>query len=138
MNRFLDNGDGTVTDSETGLMWTTDANLFSTTKTWQEAIDYCKNLSIEGYSGWRLPSVKELLSLIDYATYNPALPADHPFLNVQPSYYWSSTAYASNPYCAWVVGMWYGGVDFDGKSYYYYYVWPVRGLGKEKENEIYR
>jgi len=127
--RFIDNGN-TVTDNLTGLMWTKDANLPNGTKTWQQALDYCNNLTVAGYTDWRLPNRKELHSLIDFSLYNPVLPSGHPFTNVQAAYYWSSTTYANNPDCAWIVGMWSGTMDNDSKSYYsplsYYYVWPVR------------
>ncbi|MBI5192349.1 MAG: choice-of-anchor D domain-containing protein [Nitrospirae bacterium] len=113
-----------VTDSLTGLMWSKNANLPGTYKTWQQALDYANNLTLCGYSDWRLPDRKELMSLIDRSRYNPALPAGHPFLNVQSSPYWSSTSYASYASSAWIVNMWNGYVDSSyGSSPC---VWPVR------------
>jgi hypothetical protein len=64
---------------------------------------------------WRLPNVKELASLIDYGTFNPALPAGHSFSGVQLTRYWSSTTVVGLPDWAWVV--WMGcaaGGDFPG------------------------
>ncbi len=126
MNRFTDNGDDTVTDNLTGLMWAKNANLPMTHITWQEALDYANNLTFKGYDNWRLPTVKELLSLIDYSTYDPALPTGHPFINVQSYYYWSSTTRATGSDYAWIVHMWDGNVSSSSKSYGFYYVWPVR------------
>jgi hypothetical protein len=129
--RFTDNEDNTVTDNLTGLMWTKHASPFGK-MTWEEAIDMANNLSGGNagcggsYTDWRLPNRFELESLLDLGNYNPALPTDHPFINVQSSYYWSSTTQAYNNFNAWYVGMSNGYVD-----YYYktndYYVWPVRG-----------
>ena len=128
--RFIDNDDSTVTDSLTGLEWTQNANLAGTTKTWKQALDYVKTLNTGGHSDWRLPNKKELRSLVDYAQYNPALPEDHPFTNIQLNtidFYWSSTTYADGPDYAWVVYMGDGDVHVggDGKAGDYY-VWPVR------------
>jgi len=127
--RFMDHGNGTITDNLIGLMWTKNANLAGGTKTWQGALDYVKSINsgagLGGYHDWRLPNRKELFSLIDHSKWYPALPASHPFQNVQSSSYWSSTTYAGYTAFAWVVRMWSGYVFYDGKSYIYY-VWPVR------------
>ena len=128
MNRFTDNQDGTIFDSHTNLLWLKDANHFKTSMLWKEAVDACKTLEISG-GGWRLPEVKELLSLVDYSRYNPALPQGHPFSNVQSSYYWSATTDAYNIYYAWVVYMYNGSVDYGYKADDYNgYVWPVRDV----------
>jgi hypothetical protein len=131
--RFIDNGDGTVTDNLTGLMWAKDANLAKSTMTWNAAIDYANNKVSLGtscggeYTDWRLPNRNELNSLIDVSNFVPALPSGHPFFNVQSSNYWSSTtlAYYNDSY-AWDVHMIYGYVSSTSKTYDYY-VWPVRG-----------
>ncbi len=118
-----------VTDNLTGLMWTKDANLPGTFMTWQLAMDYANNLSLCGYTDWRLPNLKELHSLTDFSQNAPALPLGHPFLNVQSSYYWSSTSYANFPSSAWVVGMWDGSMYADNKNGGFFIVdnvWPVR------------
>ncbi|HZX48626.1 MAG TPA: DUF1566 domain-containing protein [Nitrospirota bacterium] len=105
--RFTVSGD-CVTDNLTGLMWTKDANLPGTYKTWQQVIGYANGLSLCGYTDWRLPNRKELHSLTDYYRSYPALPSGHPFLNVQSYYYWSSTSSASFEDSAWFVSIWDG------------------------------
>jgi hypothetical protein len=128
--RFTDNGDGTVTDALTGLMWTEDDND-NETMTWQEALDYANNLSLgnkgcgTSYTDWRLPNVKELQSLIDFSNYDPSLPGGHPFLNVQSSYYWSSTTIEGYTSFAWYVSMSSGSVYGNEKTLSYD-VRPVR------------
>jgi len=62
VQRFVDNGNGTVTDTMTGLMWTKDANMFGELF-WEQAMEKCGSLSISGVGGWRLPSKDELLFL---------------------------------------------------------------------------
>ncbi len=61
-----DNGNGTVSDLNTGLMWQQTPS--SADYTWQEAVDYCNNLELEGYSDWRIPSAKELFSISNFSS----------------------------------------------------------------------
>jgi hypothetical protein len=82
--------------------------------------------SAMGCSDWRLPNRRELRSLMSYQTKKPALPENHPFINVFSGWYWSSTTAAISPAHAWYVHMegarmFYGGKDQS------YLVWPVRG-----------
>lgn len=117
-----------VQDNLTGLMWTRNANL-NGAKNWNNAIDYCNNLSHGGYDDWRLPNIRELQSLIDYGCANPALPSGHPFNAVQCIVpYWTSTTWAGNTDVAWYLYLDYGRVSYDLKTTSPY-VWPVRGGG---------
>jgi hypothetical protein len=134
--RFTDNGDGTVTDNLTGLIWLKNANCFGQ-RTWNNALSDCNGLSA-GYCGltdgsnsgmWRLPQIKELQSLIDFKNIGPPLPSGHPFQNVQAGFYSSSTTFADGIFdIAWCVDMIFGDVV---STYFKYsssfYVWPVRG-----------
>jgi len=131
--RFTDNGNGTVTDNLTGLIWLKNANCFGD-RTWTNALSCCKNNLWDGSCGlsdgsspgdWRLPNINELHSLVDPTQNFPALPAGHPFTGVQSSYYWSSTTYEPYPDDAWSVSMVFGHVVYDCKDSSYY-VWPVR------------
>jgi hypothetical protein len=129
--RFTDNGDGTVTDRLTGLIWAKDANLFGTTKSWDNAVIHANQLSLgvscgSPYTDWRLPNIKELRSLIDYGNYEPALPTGHPFTNVH-YYYWSSTTVVEDTGEAWNMDIERGDSRYYTKSEDYEYVWPVRG-----------
>jgi len=63
-NEFEDNGDGTVTDTATGLMWQqVDSGIVLD---WEDALSYAEDLGLAGYDDWRLPNVKELQSIVDY------------------------------------------------------------------------
>ncbi|PLW93394.1 MAG: hypothetical protein C0592_06295 [Marinilabiliales bacterium] len=64
-NNFVDNGDGTVTDNATGLMWTKDDN--GSGVLWETALSYAEASTTAGYNDWRLPNVKELQSIVDYS-----------------------------------------------------------------------
>ncbi|MBI4604895.1 MAG: DUF1566 domain-containing protein [Planctomycetes bacterium] len=99
--RFVDNGDGTVTDACTGLMWLqatfdTGGDGRATTddmRTWQEALQFCEGLQFAGSSDWRLPNVRELWSIIDHESRYPG-PSIDPIFEAQPHQYWTSTSLA--------------------------------------------
>ncbi|MCB9058644.1 MAG: DUF1566 domain-containing protein [Calditrichae bacterium] len=105
INNLVDNGDSTVTDNATGLMWMQFDS--ASPMTWEEALSYAENLEFGGYNDWRLPDVKELQSIVDYTrspetTSSPAIDplfqctqitneagqTDYPF-------YWSGTTHAN-------------------------------------------
>lgn len=118
---FTDNGDGTVSDSDAGLMWQQGE---PGSKTWDVALTYCEGLSLGGQSDWRLPNIYELESIINtYAT--PAIDTAY-FPNTYARNYWSSTTGASSTDCAWGVYFSYGHVSSFHKSYGSY-VRCVRG-----------
>jgi len=122
---YRDNGDGTVTDLNTGLMWQQSDD--GTTRTWQEACDYCDGLALPsgGYSDWRLPDRRELMSIVLYGQYNPSISTTY-FPDCRSSIYWSSSTIADYPDYAWHVFFDYGYVYSFSKTYHYY-VRCVRG-----------
>jgi chitodextrinase len=112
---YTDNGDGTVVDNNTGLIWQqTDDNL---TRTWTNAGTYCTNLTTGSHTDWRLPSIGELQSIVNYGTYSPAINSTY-FPGTNSSYYWSSTTYAGSTSSAWDVGFTNGYVNDYSKTYY--------------------
>jgi hypothetical protein len=121
---FLDNGDNTITDTATGLMWTKLADLDA--KTWQEALAFCENLTFAGYSDWRLPNIKELRSIVDYTTEVPAIDQIF-FPDTIGSPYWSSTTDHGDRTLAWVVGF-YSGAGGGSSKQNGAYVRAVRDL----------
>ena len=64
-NDFSDNGDGTISDEATGLMWMQDDS--DGTLDWEEALSYCETLELAGHDDWKLPNAKQLQSLVDYS-----------------------------------------------------------------------
>ena len=85
---YVDNGDGTVTDTSTGLMWQQAGP--SSAMTWEQALAYCEELNLGGYTDWRLPTKKELRSLVDFSRYDPSINTTY-FPDTVSSFYWSST-----------------------------------------------
>lgn len=90
--------EGHVLDLKTKLMWQ-DSN--SGTKNLSDAIGYCKNLSLDGYSDWRLPNINELFSLVRYEVANQTI--DSTFKSIYAGEYWSSTDFHSISGYAWVI-----------------------------------
>jgi hypothetical protein len=119
--RFRDNGDGTVSDLCTGLMW---QKTMPGQYVWQDALKYCENLSLAGYTDWRLPNIKELQSIVDYSR---GLSSLDPVFEVSFSYWcWSSTTFVGKTTNAWSIDLGTGlVVAYDGV--FGYDVLAVRG-----------
>ncbi|MDX1960245.1 MAG: DUF1566 domain-containing protein [Leptospiraceae bacterium] len=109
--KYKDNGDGTVTDKTTGLIWQkcsigqTDNTCEGEAKVfnWEDAIKECESLKLAGKK-WKLPSIEQLETLFDRNN-SPNIDTNF-FPNTVSNYYWSSTTLASFSDGAW-------GVDFD-------------------------
>jgi len=111
---FKNNGNGTVTDQATGLTWQREDDNVQRRND-GPAVVYCQGLGLAG-GGWRLPTIKELRSIVDERVYNPAIDSAA-FPGTNPSYYWSATTFAPYSGRAWYVLFHDGYVDTYGKSY---------------------
>jgi hypothetical protein len=143
--RFTDNGDGTVTDNMTWLIWLKDAYCPDVqAPDWNQAVDAAFNLhgqctgQYPGMCGltdgscigdWRMPNIREMLSIIDYGNRDPALPDGHPFTDVMYSQpYWTSTSDPTEANLrAFEVVIANGHVYDTLKNWPGRLVWPVRG-----------
>jgi len=129
---FFNIGDGTVIDTNTGLMWQRYGS--STGKNWEVALTYCETLILNNdgewtngvpnesgvkYEDWRLPNSNELQSLVDYGVSYPSIKTAY-FPDTKASSYRSSTTSASNTGYAWIVIFTTGGVSTYSKSNNYY------------------
>jgi hypothetical protein len=131
--RFTDNGDGTVTDNLTGLIWLRNADCFWI-RNWTDALSDVNGLA-DGSCGlsdgsaagdWRVPNVRELQSLVDFDEWLPPLPEGRPFFAEQSAHYWSSTTRLIDPTNGWYVHFGVGYVGGLNKYNAYLHVWPVR------------
>jgi hypothetical protein len=141
--RFTDNGNGTITDNLTGLIWLKNANCPPIgIINWATALAYVVSLNTDGtmngnncgdtsnggnhQTDWRLPNIRELFSLVDFAFHGPALSnaagtgqatGNDPFTNfAAPTYHYSSTTFESAPTIVWAVQFSEGRTDFAGKT----------------------
>jgi hypothetical protein len=121
-----------VTDNLTGLVWLKNANPFGF-RTWEQALRDCNNLAHGSYGlsdgskrgDWHLPNIKEIESLVDYNRFGPCLPEGHPFVEVRPSSYWTSTTVALAPSEAMFIILGVGPAIFENKEHPFF-VWPVK------------
>ena len=129
---YTDNSNGTVTDKKTGLMWQKGEN--PSTYNWYQAAgvydatynpssqNVCGDLTLGEHSDWRLPSKKELMSIVDYNIPDPGPTINTAYFpNAHANLYWSSTTVAYDPEGAW------GVVFNDGyvSSYYYSLIFSI-------------
>ena len=128
-SKFTDNGNGTVTDLNTGLMWK--KNHESEPYSWSQALQRVQNVNsgggFAGYTDWRVPNLKELKSIIEEKCYDPAIN-----LNIFPgtpsNNFWSSSSVAHIGQNAWYFDFKNGFNRYDHeKEYYRHYVRLVRG-----------
>lgn len=146
--RFSDNGNATMTDHLTGLIWSKDANApgsapaacpnAGSSMTWPAALDFVSCLNAGNFAGagdWRLPNLNELESLVHAGVSNPSawLNASG-FSQVQSGPYWSSTNDDSDPKTqvpsevnAWDVDLATGDLSLPSNKTFLRAVWPVRG-----------
>ena len=127
--RFIDNENGTVTDNVTSLIWQGDLKGNLIQLNWHDAIKYAKKLKLAKLK-WRLPTIEELASLIDYKCSSHATK----FLNMEPSNYWSSSTDVGNSTDAWYVNFDFGFVVSNLKTSNYY-VRCVSGSMESKSHE---
>jgi hypothetical protein len=137
--RFIDNQDGTVTDKLTGLIWLKNTNCFGMMD-WQSAnlaVTHLKDgdcgpdtalmLSDGSSAGdWRLPTMGELCTLIDFSRRDPALPVGHMFGAVPPGYHWSATTLDYHAGAAWIVYFASGTTCYESVTNQAGHILPVR------------
>ena len=101
---YGDGAEQTLIDDVTQLMWQKDMN--GQTYTWADAISYCQTLTLGGFAGWRLPSLIELISLVDYSVTaaNGAALISGGFTGPAEGV-WSSTTVAGTTTQAWMISL---------------------------------
>ena len=108
---FKDNGDGTVTDLLTGLVW---QKADGGEMTWEKAKDYAKGLRLAGRADWRLPTSMELFALTNQGMHGPAMDISV-FTRSEARYWWTDSARADDPSRVWLVNSG-GGIGAHAKT----------------------
>jgi hypothetical protein len=115
---MIDNNDSTVTDETSGLMWQQETSKDEMTS--EHALEYCENLNLCGYTNWRLPTITELLNLLDYSRDYPEIYSKC-FPNKISSFYWC----LNHKWGEWGVNF-PDGYNRNGHKYNRWYVRAVR------------
>jgi Protein of unknown function (DUF1566) len=149
-DRFIVRANGTVFDIKTKLTWKQCveglngddcSNGAPIAANWKGALDLAASSTFAGFNDWRLPNVKELMSIVEKSCFNPAINTGI-FPGTPTQYYigrhWTSTVDVSNSFFTWNVDFYYGypvnggDPDFAGNGYYFgkngsHYLRLVRG-----------
>lgn len=123
LGSYTDNGNGTVTDNVTGLMW--QQAVPASTFGWSAAVAFCPTLTLAGHNDWRLPSLIELVSIVDFGRSSPSIDGTYFPATPVTGVFWSSTPAMAGIYIslAWAVDFTNGSSDkFDASLLYH----PVR------------
>ena len=142
VDRFTYNGDGTVTDNDSGLIWLKDADCLGAMN-WENAISTAGVLASRSCGlqdgsdpgDWRLPTIEEWEAFVCREYFSPAVCStagrdqwseDNPFNNVLSRSYWASTEYEYDRRFAWMANLDNGDMLYDNRASNIISVWPVR------------
>jgi len=109
------NAKDVILDTTTSLAWQDAPINKDALVTYKEAQNYCKFLNIEKYKDFRLPTMRELQTLVDYNNYDPAIL--NGFKYVESTTYWTTTAFADDENEFWTVGFEKGSRSVKAKYY---------------------
>lgn len=123
--RFIYIGLPYAIDIYTGLMWVRDSG--NTVSSWGDGITACESSTVGGFTDWRMPTITELLSLLDFGGANPPYTYPNPFLGSYNASFWSSTTQKGTDTSAWGINYYAGSMNPGAKSSSTYRVRPVRG-----------
>jgi len=112
-NAFTDNGNQTITDNLTQLVWQKNPRIDS--MTWEDALQYADTFQLAGYTDWRLPNIKELQSINDEKRGSPSINKTF-FPTAITGKYFSSTTLPNQTTKAWYLDTQYGITTYQYKT----------------------
>ena len=102
-------------DDFTGLTWQDNKAMINNMGTYKKVYKYCKDLELGGFDDWRVPTVRELLTIVSYYKYKPAIIGGFNF--IEDRFYWSSTRYKNHSGKNWGVNFRDGSSEANGIDY---------------------
>jgi len=94
-------------DENSGLVWQDDQSIAKVERSYSGAIEYCKDLKIDGFDDWRLPTLKEFYTIVDLRRNRPAIKGG--FEMRVDDKFWTTTLFVKNPKKeAWRINMSFG------------------------------
>ena len=115
-----------VKDPQTNLLWEDTPHVKEAKLTQPKAEKYCNTLKLGSFEDWRLPSIQELLTIVDYKRIEPALPKAFSYIE-EESFYWTNTVVADESDAFWGVNF-KRGASSKASEYYDRYVRCVRNI----------
>lgn len=109
-------GSSVTLDDRTGLMWESTGSCNGAIQTWANALTCCEGSTFSGLSDWRLPNVRELLSIVDYGASTAPYINKTAFPYAISDYYWTSTTYVQSTTRAWYVYFLTGQLNYNLKT----------------------
>lgn len=104
-----------VVDINKNLMWQDDEDVKIFKSNWSQAKEYCRSLTLNGYTDWKLPTIKELQTIVDISNKKPAI--NEQFKFCQTTSYWSNNQDIKDKNYAWYVGFETGATFIGSKDY---------------------
>ena len=117
LSRFVNNMNGTITDTLTGLMWQDDGQ--NTRMTWEDSITQLNDLILADHTDWRMPTREELRSIVDYSRITPSNYVND-FSIKWPENYWTSTAHPFQDNHIWCIHFYNGNDNYQSKNNQYF------------------
>ena len=104
-NQFIRNSTNKVVlDTKTNLFWQDNSVVKDISRTYSDALSYCHDLDLGGYTDWRVPNINELLTISDYSVENPSINAIFVNTSIEnDALYWSSTPVKAHSDYIWVI-----------------------------------
>jgi hypothetical protein len=115
-----------IKDTRTNLMWEDTPHVQESKLTQPKAEKYCNDLILGGFNNWRLPTIKELLTIVNYKRIEPALLPEFTYIEKE-SFYWTKTVIADESDAFWGVNF-KRGTSSKASEYYDRYVRCVRNI----------
>ena len=94
--------DNVVIDITKNIMWQDNIEVTQYKSNWSLAKEYCTTLTLNGFTDWKLPSIKELQTIANVKKHKPAIFDEFEF--IQHTSYWSNSQDITNDSYAWYVG----------------------------------
>jgi len=133
LSRFVNNMNGTITDTLTGLMWQKDDS--QNPLTWEEAITQFNDLLLADHTDWRMPTREELRSIVDYSRITPSIYINQ-FPNTVLGNYWTSTAHPFQENHIWCIHYYNGTDNYQSKNNQYFSRAVRGGQDQSDSNKI--
>ena len=89
---FIQHSENIIKDDKSNFLWQDSTDVKTKRVNFKEALKYCKNLTLDGQTGWEMPGFGEMFTIVNFKRYNPTLPNE--FKNFLPENYWTTKIFS--------------------------------------------